>query len=159
MSCGSKGEDRKQREGRRRFNGSLESRTVRERERETETSIQKTLTQYINLHVCVFNAHFYTSPYKDWQKYYRTSMLLKSAYTNSKIYSSRNIFICVTDRSQPTRYSASPIGPYRLGPRLLQPTRPMLSLYLNTILLTSYGWAFAKGYYFISWISYSCNEW
>ena len=55
-----------------------------ESEREnTENSIQKTLTQYTSIYMCVFNAHFYTSPYKDWQKYYRTSMLLKSAYTNS----------------------------------------------------------------------------
>ena len=37
MSCGSKNEDRNQRERRRRFNGSLESRTVRGRDRERET--------------------------------------------------------------------------------------------------------------------------
>ena len=38
----------------------------------------------------------------------------------------------VFDRYQPTRSSAYPIGPNRFGPRLLQPIRPMLSLYLNT---------------------------
>ena len=91
-------------------------------DKQTQKSSPCVRPQTYNVQVCVFNAHFYTSPYKDWQKYYRTSMLLKSAYTNSKIYSSRNIFLCVTDRSQPTRYSASPIGPYRLGPRLLQAT-------------------------------------
>ena len=38
----------------------------REREREHRKLYSKTLqSQYINLHVCVFNAHFYTSPYKD----------------------------------------------------------------------------------------------
>ena len=58
-------------ERKRRFNGSLELRTVRgrdrererEREKNTENSIPKSLTQ--NLYMCVFNAHFYTSPYKD----------------------------------------------------------------------------------------------
>ena len=54
-----------------RFNGSLELRTVRgrdrerEREKKQENSIPKTLTQNLFIHVCVFNAHFYTSPYKD----------------------------------------------------------------------------------------------
>ena len=43
---------------------SLESRTVRGRERESKH--RKTLFKTLfNLHVCVFNAHFYTSPYKD----------------------------------------------------------------------------------------------
>ena len=70
MSCGSKNEDRKQKERIQRFNGSLESRTVRGRDRERETH-RKTLfkkcthSMFYNLHVCVFNAHFYTSPYKD----------------------------------------------------------------------------------------------
>ena len=57
----------KQRERRkRRFNGSLESRTVRGRERErTQKLYSKLFNLHYNLHVCVFNAHFYTSPYKD----------------------------------------------------------------------------------------------
>ena len=50
---------------------SLESRTVRGRERESEREkTQKLYSKnssnlHYNLHVCVFNAHFYTSPYKD----------------------------------------------------------------------------------------------
>ena len=41
--------------------------TERERERErenTETLLQKMLSLNV-LYMCVFNAHFYTSPYKD----------------------------------------------------------------------------------------------
>ena len=117
-------EDRNQRERKkRRFNGSLESRTVRGRERESEREkkhrnlySKNSNSIHFNLHVCVFNAHFYTSPLKDWQKYYRTSMLLKSAYTNSKIYSSRNIFLCVIG------------SPNRLG------TRPNRSVLTDSVL-------------------------
>ena len=65
-----KTENREERE--RRFNGSLELRTVRGRERERErekkkqnTLFQKLLLKIYTIHVCVFNAHFYTSPYKD----------------------------------------------------------------------------------------------
>ena len=72
MSCGSKNEDRNQREGKRRFNGSLELRTVRGRDRERERETHQTVFQKImhslnvlyNVHMCVFNAHFYTSPFE-----------------------------------------------------------------------------------------------
>ena len=38
----------------------------REREKTQKTLFQKTLQSTLqSLHVCVFNAHFYTSPYKD----------------------------------------------------------------------------------------------
>ena len=64
MSCENNCEDRKQKEGKRRFNGKLgvnaqyAGETEREREREnTEKLYSKTLTQYTILHVCVFNAH------------------------------------------------------------------------------------------------------
>ena len=103
MSCGSKYEDRNQKERKRRFNGKLGvTHSTRERQREREhrkTQFQNTLTQC--LYICVCSMHtFYTSPYKDWQKYYRTSMLFKSAYTNPKIYSSRNIFLRVIASSR-----------------------------------------------------------
>ena len=78
---------------------------------------------------------FYTSP----------SMLFKRAYTNPKIYSSRNIFssrqrvitVLCTEPAYPigtNRLGSRPNRsvPNRLGPRLLQPIRSMLSLYLNT---------------------------
>ena len=66
-----------------------------------------------------------------------------SPYTNSQIYSLWNIFPTASRflhrTGLPTHrsafrfmYSASPIGPNRSGPRLAQPTRPMLSLSLNT---------------------------
>ena len=79
---------------------------------ERERVYSKTLTLCLMSFMCVCSMHtFYTSPYKDWQKYYRTSMLIKSSYTNSKIYSSRHPGSLhrtgVSDRSQPTRYSAS----------------------------------------------------
>ena len=68
---------------------------------------------------------------------------LKSSYTNSQIYSSWNIFSTASRflhrTSLPSHrfayrytYSASPIGPNRSGPRLLQPIWPMLNLSLNT---------------------------
>ena len=72
MSCGSKYEDKNQKERKRGFNGSLELRTVRgrdtERERERTQETKKLYSKNsnsISIHVCVFNAHFYTSPYKD----------------------------------------------------------------------------------------------
>ena len=37
----------------------------RVRERKTETLFKNSSNLLYNLHVCVFNAHFYTSPYKD----------------------------------------------------------------------------------------------
>ena len=63
MSCGSKYEDRKQKEGKRRFNGKLgvtHSTRERQRERDREKT-HKTIFQNSNsilyIHVCVFNAH------------------------------------------------------------------------------------------------------
>ena len=47
---------------------SLESRTVRGRDREREKHTEKLyfkIMHSLNVHVCVFNAHFYTSPLKD----------------------------------------------------------------------------------------------
>ena len=65
-------EERNQKERRRRFIGSLESRIVRkrERERERERKHRKLYSKnsnsiLFNVHMCVFNAHFYTSPLKD----------------------------------------------------------------------------------------------
>ena len=65
-----------------------------------------------------------------------------SSYTNSQIYSLRNIFPTASrflhQTGLPTHrstyrftYSASPIGPNRSSPWLVQPIRPMLSLSLN----------------------------
>ena len=75
MSCGSKYEDRKQKRKETQvqwkawsyaqYAGETEGETERETEREdTKNSIQK-IIRSLNVHVCVFNAHFYTSPYKD----------------------------------------------------------------------------------------------
>ena len=68
MSCGSKCEDRKQRERRRRFNGKLgvtHSTRGRDRERETHRKLYFKIMHSLNVHMCVFNAHFYTSPLED----------------------------------------------------------------------------------------------
>ena len=135
MSCGSKSEDRKQRERRRRFNGSLESRTVRGRDREREREKQKTLFQKImhSLNVlstmCVFNAHFLYRSFGGLTEVLSYFNALKERlHKPQNIYSLRNIFLRVTrfseqnrpvrsvptdsvlgltDRSLPTRSSAS----------------------------------------------------
>ena len=67
MSCGSEYEDRNQKE---RNAGLMEAwshaQYAGETERERET--QKPLLQkmlLVNVHMCVFNAHFYTSPLED----------------------------------------------------------------------------------------------
>ena len=46
---------------------SLESRTVRgrDRERETHRKLYFKIMHSLNVHMCVFNAHFYTSPLED----------------------------------------------------------------------------------------------
>ena len=36
-----------------------------ETERETHRKLNFKIMHSLNVHVCVFNAHFYTSPYKD----------------------------------------------------------------------------------------------
>ena len=81
-----------------------------------------------------------------------------SPYTNSQIYSLWNIFP-TTSRflhrtGLPTHrsvyrftYSASPIGPNRSGPRLLQPIRPMLSLSLNKDIVAQYDCASLTHYH------------
>ena len=64
MSCGSKYEDRKQKEGKRRFNGKLgvNAQYAGETEREKHRKLNFKIIRSLNVHVCVFNAHFYTSP-------------------------------------------------------------------------------------------------
>ena len=68
---------------------------------------------------------------------------LKSSYTNSQIYSLRNIFATASRflyltglpmHQSAYRFtcSASSIGHNRSGSRLLQPIRPMLSFSLNS---------------------------
>ena len=37
----------------------------RQRERENTEKLYFKIIRSLNVHVCVFNAHFYTSPYKD----------------------------------------------------------------------------------------------
>ena len=67
----------------------------------------------------MLSEHFYTSPKRTDRSTDSTSMLIKSPYTNSQIYSSRNIFpndlpvyaLGLTDRSQPIRSSASSADP------------------------------------------------
>ena len=144
MSCGSKSEDRKQRERRPRFNGKLGvTHSTRERQRESNT--QKTLFQNNALTQCTCVCVQCTLLYKsiggltEVLSYFNA--LKERLHKSPKIYSLRNIFLCVTDRSQPTRYSVLGLTDRSLptrssassadGPRLLQPTRPMLSLYLN----------------------------
>ena len=76
-----------------------------------------------------------------------------SPYTNSQIYSLRNIFpmasrflhrsgLCCTPVYVPGLRTgpASLIGPNRSGPRLAQPIRPMLSLSLNICPNTTIKW-------------------
>ena len=50
-----------------RYAGERERERVREREKKHRNLYSKKNSNSIhfNLHVCVFNAHFYTSPYKD----------------------------------------------------------------------------------------------
>ena len=62
MSCGSEYEDRKQKEGKRRFNGELglthsTRETQRERERETQRNYIPKNSNSMSVHVSVFNAH------------------------------------------------------------------------------------------------------
>ena len=152
MSCGSKYEDRKQKEGKTQVQWKAWSYTQyageRQREREREkthkTLLQKTLTQYSVLsYVCVQCTRFI----QVLTRTDRSTIVLQcslraptltpkyipcgiSFFTSSRHPGSLHR-TGVSDRYQPTQFSASPIGPNRFGPRLLQPIRPMLSLYLN----------------------------
>ena len=127
MSCGSKCADRKQKERKRRFNGELgvthstrERQRVREREKAQKNSITKNaLTQ------CTCVCVQCTLLYKSLEGL--TEVLSYFNALKERLHKSQNIFL-TEYLSQPTRYSASSAD----GPRLLQPTRPMLSLYLNT---------------------------
>ena len=121
MSCGSKKEDRKQRE--KEYTGlmeCLESRTVRGRDRERErerkknkkTILQKTLTRCI--HMCSMNM-FYTSPRRTDRSTIVLQCSLRAPTLTPKIYSSRHPGSLhrtgLTDRSQPIRSSASSADP------------------------------------------------
>ena len=133
MSCGSKNEDRKQRERKkRRFNGSLELRTVRGRERESErekqqkSSIQNSnsIQSICSTCVCVQCTLIYKSfgGLTEVLSYFnalKEHLLQIPKYIPHGISSSASP---IGPNRLGTRYSASPIGPYRLGTRLLQPT-------------------------------------
>ena len=101
------------------------------------------------LQMCVFNAHVIYKSFEGLTKVLSYFNALKERLHKSpKIYSLRNIFLCVTDRSQPTRCSVLGLTDRSLptrssassadGPRLLQPTRPMLSLYLNKVVVQAH---------------------
>ena len=121
-----KTENRKQRM--RRFNGSLETRTVRGREREserenTESSVQKkTLTQYNALYMCVCSMHTYIqvlTGLTEVLSYFnalkeRLHKLPKYIPNGISFFASFASFAsfgslcrtCASDRYQPIRYSA-----------------------------------------------------
>ena len=118
-------------ERRRRFNGSLELRTVhgrdRERVRERERT-QKTLFQNLLLKICTCVCFQCTLLYKSLQgltevlSYFNA---LKERLLQIPKYIPYGISFSVSPigpNRLGARCSASPIGPYRLGTRLLQPT-------------------------------------
>ena len=64
----------------------------REKTQELYSTKKYSISIHHSLYICVFNEHFYTSPRRTDRSTDSTSMLIKSSYTNSQIYSSRNIF-------------------------------------------------------------------
>ena len=120
----------------------------REREKHTENSIPKTLTQ--NLYMCVCSMHTFIEVLTRTD---RSTIVLQCslrAPTQTPKYIPRGISFFASSRhpilcTEP----AYPIGtnrlgsrpnrsvPNRLGPRLLQSIRPMLSLYLNRCLYST----------------------
>ena len=116
----------------------------RERDRESKTTLLKNNAQSIlySLHrVCSMNT-FIQVLLGLIEVLTVLQCSLKSSYTNSQIYPLRNVFPTASRflhrTGLPTHRSAhrftcsaSPIGPNRSGPGLLQPIWPMLSLSLN----------------------------
>ena len=127
---------------------SLGSRSIRGRDRERDrentqkNSIQK-YAQSLCAYVCSTNT-FYTTPRRTDRNTTVLQCSLRSIYTNSQKYIPCGISSLTASRflhriglpshRRASRYSASasPIGPNRSGPQLLQPMRPMLSLSLNS---------------------------
>ena len=143
MSCGSKLKT----EIRRKENAGLmeawsyaqyagEIEREREREKTQKTIFQKTLTQYSSMYMCVCSMHTFIQVLRRTD---RSTIVLQCSlraptltpkYIPSGISFLASSVLC----AEPTY----PIGPNRLGtrpnrlgPRLLRPIRPMLSLYLN----------------------------
>ena len=93
--------------------------------------------------MCSINT-FYTSPSRTDRSTDSTSVLIKELLHLLPKYIPHGISFLTASRflhrtglpshrfAYRIMYSASPIGPNRSGPRLLQPIRPMLSLSLNT---------------------------
>ena len=118
MSCGSKYEDRNQKGRKRRFNGSLELRTVRGRDREWERERKTTLFHKKTLTQCTCVCVQCTLLYKSF--WGLTEVLSYFNALKERLHKPQNIFLTEylsSHHSVLWAEPAYPIGPNRLGTR------------------------------------------